>query len=116
MMHWRGLLLGLAVVAALPALAAEIPAVERRSGYSFMGPDSKAMQDDDTANPGMLAVLDGETLWNTKAGAVNKSCADCHGDATVSMKGVSARYPAFDKNLGRPVDLLVGRHRPDLNS
>ena len=27
------------------------------------------MQDDDTSNPGMLAVLDGEALWQVKAGA-----------------------------------------------
>ena len=39
------------------------------------------MQDDDTANPGMLWVLDGEALWKRKAGAADKSCADCHGDA-----------------------------------
>jgi sulfur-oxidizing protein SoxA len=86
-------------------LAAEIPQVERRSGYSFMGPDSRAMQDDDTANPGMLWVLDGETLWMRKTGAADKACADCHSDARTSMKGVAARYPAYDKALGRPVDL-----------
>ena len=63
------------------------------------------MQDDDTANPGMLGVLDGETLWNRKAGAAGKACADCHGDARSSMKGVAARYPAYDKPLGRPVNL-----------
>jgi sulfur-oxidizing protein SoxA len=63
------------------------------------------MQDDDTANPGMLAVLDGEALWNRKVGDANRSCADCHGDAAQSMKGVAARYPAFDALSGRPVDL-----------
>jgi sulfur-oxidizing protein SoxA len=63
------------------------------------------MQNDDTANPGMLWVLDGEKLWNSKTGAASKACADCHSDARVSMKGVAARYPAFDKRLGRPVDL-----------
>ncbi len=63
------------------------------------------MQDDDTANPGMLWVLDGETLWKRKAGAADKACADCHSDARASMKGVAARYPAFDKALGRPVNL-----------
>ena len=31
-----------------------------------MTPDTKAMQDDDTANPGMLWVLDGEKLWNAQ--------------------------------------------------
>ncbi len=63
------------------------------------------MQDDDTANPGMLWVLDGEALWQRQDGAAGKSCADCHGDAATSMKGVAARYPAFDAALGRPVDL-----------
>jgi L-cysteine S-thiosulfotransferase len=105
MMRLRCLLLLAAVVTALPALAAEIPAAERRSGYSLMTSDSKAMQDDDTANPGMLSVMDGEALWNTKVGEANKSCADCHGDAAGSMKGVTARYPAFDKALGHPVDI-----------
>jgi sulfur-oxidizing protein SoxA len=88
-----------------PVRAAEIPQAERRSGYSFMAPDTKAMQDDDTANPGMLWVLDGEALWKRKAGSADKACADCHNDAQASMKGTAARYPAFDKALGRPVDL-----------
>jgi sulfur-oxidizing protein SoxA len=84
---------------------AEIPQAERRSGYSFMAADTRAMQDDGTANPGMLWVLEGETLWRRKLGAADKACADCHGDAGASMKGVAARYPAFDKAIGRPVDL-----------
>jgi L-cysteine S-thiosulfotransferase len=78
---------------------------ERRSGYAFMAPDTQAIQDDDTANPGMLWVLDGQALWKKKVGAANKSCADCHDDASSSMKGVAARYPAFDTALGRPVNL-----------
>ena len=90
---------------AVPTLAAEIPTSERRSGYTFMGRDLKAMQDEDTVNPGMLGVLDGEALWNKKAGTAAKACADCHHDARESMKGVAARYPAYDKALGRPVNL-----------
>lgn len=86
-------------------LAAEIPLEERRSDSEFISADTRAMQNDDTENPGMLAALDGETLWNEKAGAANKSCADCHGDAKTSMKGVAARYPAFVPALRRPVDL-----------
>jgi sulfur-oxidizing protein SoxA len=70
-----------------------------------MTPDTKAIQNDDTANPGMLWVLDGEKLWKSKAGDTAKACVDCHDDARVSMKGVAARYPAFDKELGRPVNL-----------
>jgi len=95
----------LSALLAGPLLAGEIPPDQRRSGYTFMGPDTKAMQDDDTVNPGMLFVLDGQTLWNQKLGSADKSCADCHGDAGASMKGVAARYPAFDRTLNRPVTI-----------
>jgi sulfur-oxidizing protein SoxA len=87
------------------AAAAEIPPAERRSGYDLMGRETRAMQDDDAGNPGMLWVLDGEALWNKKAGAADRACAACHGDARASMKGVAARHPAFDAALGRPVNL-----------
>jgi len=87
------------------AAAAEIPLPERKSGYEFMGRDIRAMQDDDTTNPGMLWVLDGEALWRRREGAAEKSCADCHGEASLSMRGAAARYPAFDPRRGRPVDL-----------
>jgi sulfur-oxidizing protein SoxA len=90
---------------AVAVLAGEIPPDQRRSGYSFMSPDTRAIQDDDTTNPGMLFVLDGEKLWGRKIGTADKACADCHGAAAASMKGVAARYPAFDKALGRPVNL-----------
>jgi len=93
------------LLAAAGIASAEIPQAERRSGFSFMSPENQAIQADDTANPGMLSVLDGEALWKTKAGAAAKSCADCHGDAAAAMRGVAARYPGFDQALGRPVDL-----------
>jgi sulfur-oxidizing protein SoxA len=95
------------VLLTMPCLlrAGEISQRERRSGHSFMAPDTKAMQDDDTANPGMLWVMEGESLWAKKDGTSEKACADCHGDARESMKGVAARYPAFDQVLSRPVDL-----------
>ena len=76
-----------------------------RTGYDFAGPEIRAIQDDDTANPGMLGVLQGEKLWATKAGIADRSCADCHGDARTSMKGVAARYPAFEAALAQPLDL-----------
>jgi sulfur-oxidizing protein SoxA len=98
-------LLTAAPLVAAAVLAAEIAPSERRSGFSFMTPETRAIQNDDTANPGMLWVLDGETLWKNKTGAAGKACADCHDDARVSMKGVAARYPAFDQVLGRPVNL-----------
>lgn len=94
-----------AVAMASVALAGEIPQIERRSGYEFMGRQTRAMQDDDSANPGMLWVLEGEALWSRKTGAAGRACADCHGDARASMKGVAARHPAFDAARGRPVSL-----------
>jgi sulfur-oxidizing protein SoxA len=107
-MRWIGTIAKamLLIAACTPLLfAAEIPQAERRSGFSFMSPENQAIQSDDTANPGMLWVLDGEALWKSKIGVAGKSCADCHNDASNSMRGVAARYPAFDKTLGRPVDL-----------
>ncbi|MGY8678273.1 sulfur oxidation c-type cytochrome SoxA [Bradyrhizobium sp. UFLA05-153] len=101
----RTIIAAMLLVAAPALIAGEIPQDARRSGYSFMGPDTRAMQDDDTSNPGMLFVLDGEALWKTRSGSAGRACADCHGDARESMKGVAARYPAFDKALGRPVTL-----------
>ncbi|MBV9065767.1 MAG: sulfur oxidation c-type cytochrome SoxA [Methylobacteriaceae bacterium] len=93
------------LITAASALGGEIPRGQRRSGYSFMAPDTKAIQDDDTSNPGLLFALDGEKLWSKKAGTAHKACADCHGDAASTMKGVAARYPAFDKALSHPVNL-----------
>ena len=103
------------LAALVPALAMEITPSERRSGYEHMSPATRAMQDDDTANPAMLFVLDGEALWNGKAGTANRSCADCHGDAVQSMKGVAARYPAYDAESAGPIDLeaRINRERSD---
>jgi sulfur-oxidizing protein SoxA len=80
----------------------------RRTGYQDMSPALQQMADDDTANPGMLFVQAGEALWREAAGTAGKSCADCHGDVSKSMKGVAARYPAFPQGSDKPVD-LAGR-------
>jgi sulfur-oxidizing protein SoxA len=99
------LISAVSIISGWPAIAADVPLSERKSGYQFLARETRAMQDDDTANPGMLWVLDGEALWNRKVGKANKSCADCHNDASTSMKGVAARYPAFNEAANRPIDL-----------
>jgi sulfur-oxidizing protein SoxA len=86
------------------AASGEIPLPERRSTYQDMSAETKAMQDGDTDNPGMLWVLDGEALWQAKAGKAAIACAGCHGDAA-SMQGVAALYPAFDPKRGTAVDI-----------
>ena len=93
------------LVAMRMALADGIPPGGRLSGRVQMGAPLRAMQDDDAANPATLWVLEGEALWNAGTGATGKACADCHGDATMSMKGVAVRQPSFDATAGRPVDL-----------
>ncbi len=77
----------------------------RRSGFDDMSAPTQAMQRDDTQNPGMLWVQDGAALWERAPSASAKACAGCHGAANSSMRGVAARYPAFDAALKRPVDL-----------
>lgn len=99
-----GLILCLALACGV-AMAGEIAPAERRSGYEFMSAQTQAMQREDTQNPGMLWTLDGAAQWRRKAGAADRSCADCHGDAAESMRGVAARYPAFDAAENRPIDL-----------
>lgn len=70
--------------AAAVAHAGDIPLAERRSGYDFMSRETRAMQDDDTTNPALFVLMEGETLFR-------ENCASCHAD----MKGVAARYPAI---------------------
>jgi len=94
------LLLGVAL-----AVGGQTPHTDQRSGFDFMAPETQALQQDDTANPGMLWVLEGEALWQDPAGPAGVSCAGCHGDAAESMRGVAARYPSFDQPTGRPIDL-----------
>lgn len=76
-----------------------------QSGVEFASADIRAMQGDDFANPGMLWVARGETLWSEAAGKNGKSCASCHQDARASMKGVAARYPRIDPGSARLVNL-----------
>ena len=78
------------LLAVLLLVAAPAHGEDRRSGYSFMTPETRAMQDDDSTNPGSLWVLDGEALWQSNA------CASCHKD----MAGVAARYPKVDAKHG----------------
>jgi sulfur-oxidizing protein SoxA len=95
------LLVSVLCVASL--LMAQGDADPRRSGYQDMGEALQQMEDDDSVNPGMLFVQIGEALWQRKAGAAGRACADCH--AAGDMKGVAARYPAFPSGDDHPVDL-----------
>ncbi|MRV76282.1 sulfur oxidation c-type cytochrome SoxA [Duganella sp. FT92W] len=77
----------------------------RQSGTHFMSAATQAMQQDDRQNPAMLWVAGGETLWQTAAGKASRSCMSCHGDAKTAMRGVAARYPAYDSKAGKVITL-----------
>ena len=49
----------LGVLLASPVIA------EKLSGYAFVKDETRAMQDDDFANPGLLAMEKGAALFNT---------------------------------------------------
>lgn len=93
------------VLAALGSASAAQPAAQQRSGFAAMSPQTQAMQLDDSLNPGFLWVKDGEALWRRAEGRTQRSCESCHGSAGTAMRGVAARYPAFDSMSRRPVDL-----------
>ncbi len=63
------------------------------SGSAFIRPETRAMQDDSFANPGLIWVERGAALWGDADGDAGTSCADCHGEAATAMKGVGATYP-----------------------
>ena len=73
-----------------------IPETERQSGFAFLTQETKDLQTDDFANPGLLWVDRGAEAF-TQAPAGAKSCDSCHQD---NLKGVAARYPAVDPETG----------------
>lgn len=105
----------LAVLVLAPGLGSGALAQDqRRSGFETMGRELQMMQRDDLANPAMLAAAEGETLWNsTLQGA--RSCRDCHGEASVAMRGKALAYPAIDELTGRPIRLAdrIGQCRTE---
>ena len=76
----------------------------RRSGYTYLLPENQRLQDDEFANPGLLWVEQGRELWHHADGA-GASCATCHGEAVESMRGVRTRYPHFDPQRGKLINL-----------
>ena len=93
-------------LALLPALGATLALAQTpRSGLDYQGEDIRRLQADDFANPAMLWVERGAAAWKRRQGAAGKSCADCHGAAEQTMRGVAARLPAWDARLGRVVTL-----------
>lgn len=81
------------------------PFDEVYSGWLFRSTETRDLERDTFENPGLIAVEDGEAMWNTVMGSEGKSCATCHEDASVSMKGVGAHYPKWDADSGKPINV-----------
>jgi sulfur-oxidizing protein SoxA len=93
------------VLPCAPAFGQSAGGAGLQSGFDSMSESTQAMQRDDAANPGMLTVNDGARLWARPEGSAQRTCAACHGEASISMKTVAARYPRWDERLNRPVGL-----------
>ncbi len=79
---------------------------EPRSGYEFVKSETRAMQDDDFANPGLLTVDHGEELFNQKHENSGKSCASCHGEEGEKLNSREiARYPVYNSKLNKIITL-----------
>lgn len=81
------------------------PFKEVISGWHYRTDATRALEADTFENPGMLGVEQGEEIWNTVDGSEGKSCASCHDDATVSMKGIGASYPKWHAESEKPINV-----------
>jgi len=79
---------------------------EPLSGYEFIKPETRALQDDDFANPGLLTVDRGEELFNQKHKNSGKACADCHGEKSEKLKPKNiAAYPLVNSKTKNIITL-----------
>jgi sulfur-oxidizing protein SoxA len=65
------------------------------SGWVFRSDETQALQMDDFENPGMIFVDDALDAWSTAEGSEDKSCADCHGDAS-SLSEARGTFPKWN--------------------
>ena len=77
---------------------------EVTSGYTFLQPETQALQDDDFENPGYLWVDKGAALFHAPAGN-QPACASCHTQEERPLQGAAAHYPAIDSETGKLVNL-----------
>ena len=86
--------------------ASRLLAEDAKSGYEFIKPATRAMQDDDFENPGMLAVEQGRELFNQVQQGASKACSECHGQDGAKMDSANlARYPVYNEKKGGIVTL-----------
>ena len=90
-----------------------------KSGYEYIKAETRATQDDDFANPGLLTVDRGQRLFNIKQDGADRACADCHSEdgEKLNVKNI-ARYPVYREDSAEVVTLQkkISRCRNDNTS
>jgi sulfur-oxidizing protein SoxA len=85
----------------LVAGASPAYAFEPKSGYEFLTEETRAMQDDDFENPGIVTVDEGERLFQEHRPDEEYACASCHGQDGEKLDTEKiATYPIYDDTLG----------------
>ena len=75
------------------------------SSFEFLTAETREMQLDDFANPGMSTVDYALQLFSSP-GPNGKSCVDCHGENGSKLDSKSiARYPRYSKQRQRVITL-----------
>lgn len=92
------------VLAVMWTLWTPVQAQDARSGYAYLGAETRALQDDDFANPGMFWVEYGLAIYQSREGADESSCASCHGEPE-SLRGASTHYPRIDGETAGIINL-----------
>lgn len=91
----------------LPDMAAEteLAPSEIRSGYTFLQPETQALQDDDFSNPSYLWVDRGAVLFSQAPAEGGGACASCHTAGSRPLEGAASHYPAYDEGSASLVNL-----------
>lgn len=102
-----------------PEMAADsaLAPSDLRSGYTFLQPETQALQDDDFSNPSYLWVDRGDALFSQAPAEGGAACASCHTGKRQPLDGAAARYPAYDQaskalvNLEGRINLCRQQHQ-----
>ncbi len=77
-----------------------------KSGYEFLTEDTQKLQDDDFANPGFLWVDKGKAIFHAPPSMDGtKSCAACHQQKGIELRGAALNYPKRDEKTGKLINL-----------
>jgi len=108
----------LALIVSILLFSSSTYGEEILSGYHYLKPETRILQDDDFENPGLFAAENGEFLFNETQASTGKSCVDCH-DASGEKLNTRAiaRYPVVNPRTKDVISLQtqISRCRTRIN-